>query len=178
MFYTLPASMRPVSISALASPGSELDASHPFAFYESGLPYVKVRASVDQAQRTAVADKVTILAAGGKKAAGVVRHISDFQQDVTVSGRPPGRDISIDFEPGGEISAGESVSVQFGNVQAPELAVPTLSVRSDAGGDFVLKRIDSEPFARVAVVVIRNANGWSAVRSGDLKLGDELLVSQ
>jgi hypothetical protein len=175
-FFTLASVLGPPTVVSIASPAAELDAEHPFAVLGVGLPYVSVRASVSEAARITLGEPVSIEGSSGKSTTGSVTAIGDFQQTATKSGRPPGRDVRIDMGHGASPAAGDSVSVLFGSKQTPDTAVPTLAVRSDSSGDFVLSQVGSH-LARVNVIVIRNADGWTAVKSEKLRPGDEVLVS-
>jgi hypothetical protein len=177
-FYTFPKGLGDVSLVSIAPLGSQLGESHPFAVLGFGTPYVTVRASVGEALQITPKERVTIDGVGGKSATGVVTEVGSFQQSSTNAGRPPGRDIRITLDAGSDLSIGESVSVLFGTKAMPDTAVPTLAIRSDASGDFVMKRAGAGPTMRVGVTVIRNADGWSAIRSEELKPGDEVLVSE
>ena len=176
-FYSLPTSRGALSLVSTASVGSELDESHPFAVLGFGAAYVSVRASVGQTLQVKVNDPVTIDGVGGRSANAVVSAIGNFQSSATTAGRPPGHDIRIDLDPIGDLAPGETVSVSFGTKVTPDTAVPTLAIRSDANGDFVMKRAKARPASRTEVIVVRNADGWTAVLSKGLSPGDEVLVS-
>jgi hypothetical protein len=177
-FYTVPTSLGALSLISIAPAGSSVDSDHPFAVLGTGSPYVSVRASVSEAEQIKQNDKVSITGSGGKKGTGTVAKISEFQSSPTSGGRPPGRDIQINLDAGGNLKAGDAVAVLFGTESKPDMAVPTIAIRSDSGGDYVIKRSQSTTPARTPVVVQRNADGWTAIKAEGLAVGDQVLVSQ
>lgn len=175
-FYSM-AQAGPLRLASIASVGSRLGPDIPFASIGAGAPYVSVRASVAEAGQIAVGSEVTIQRSGNANAAGVVAAIGEFESAGTDSGRPPGRDIRVDVPVDAALAPGEPVSVLFGAEGEPELAVPTLAVRSDIDGEYVLKEAAEAKTERIAVEVLRNAQGWSAVDAPELGVGDRVLVS-
>lgn len=176
--YTVPASLGALTLVSVAPAGASVDNDHPFAVLGTGSPYVSIRASVSEAEQIKQNDKVALTGSGGKKGTGTVTGIGDFQASPTSSGRPPGRDVRISLDPGGSLTAGDAVSVLFGAESKPDMAVPTLAIRSDSTGDYVIKRSGSGTPARTPITVQKNADGWSAIKADSLKIGDEVLVSQ
>jgi hypothetical protein len=177
-FYTIAANQGTPTLVSMGAVGAVLDSTHPFAVLGLGAPFVMVRASVSEAEQIKLSEKVAIEQSNGHSVNGSVTSISEFRSAATQSGRPPGRDIRIDFNPGSIIATGAAVSVIFGDTAPRQTAVPTLAIRSDASGDFVIARIrGSSAPKRIAVSIIRNADGWSAVSSKELQPGESVLVS-
>lgn len=176
-FYSVPQAdqLRLVTIAAV---GSRLGTDTPFAILGSGAPYVLARASVSEASQIITGSPVTVQRSGQDEAQGVVSDIGDFESKGTEAGRPPGRDIIITVPAGTAVTPGEPVSIIFGVAGEPQLAVPTLAIRSDSQGDYVLVDEAADPkTVRVAVDVIRNAQGWTAIDTEELIVGDHVRIS-
>lgn len=114
--------------------------------------------------------------------AGSIASIGPFAE--ASEGRSPGRDVivSSDDPTFAGLTAGLSVTVlpQARNEQT--LAVPTVAIRQDAQGSFVLvpdAEDDSNgiPDARrVPVTVNYSGNGWTAIAGESLAVGAEVIV--
>ena len=177
-FYTLRADLGVPTVLSTSTPGTELDGTHPLATLGVGTPYVSLRASVVEATDMTDGQAVTIDLADGNSVSGSVSAISAFQATATDGGRPPGRDIRISASDTAKLSPGATVSVLFGEKVPPQLSVPTLAVRSDSSGDYVLTKTRGGKLKRVDITVERNADGWSAVKAQTLSAGDAVLVSE
>lgn len=177
-FASLPPSDGPPVVRTIAKVGSLLDSNATFAEIGTGVSFAKVRASVSEADRITVGSKARIQAAGSTAETGVVTAIGEFQSERTTDGRPPGKDIRISLPKDTRLMPGQVASVLFGAESKPSTAVPTLAIRSDSSGEYVLRRTAGEKPERVPVVVLRNANGWTALDVKALNVGDEVLVSQ
>jgi len=176
-FTSLPSSEDPPTVRTVAGIGTVLEPDTPLAQLSLGSSFVSVRASVSEADQITVGDEVSVQVPGGSVETGVVAAIGNFQPQGNEAGRPPGRDIRVELPEDSSLAAGQSASVLFGAASEPVTAVPTLAVRSDANGEYVLRRTTDKETQRVPVVVMRNANGWTALDAEELSVGDEVLVS-
>ncbi|MDJ0336748.1 hypothetical protein [Cryobacterium sp. PH31-O1] len=176
-FVSLPSSDEPPLVRTIAGVGTLLDSNTPLATLSIGRGFVSVRASVSEADHIVQGSEASVQGADGATTKGTVTSIGDFQASGTVAGRPPGRDIRIDLPEDDPLASGASVAVLFGVAGELVTAVPTLAIRSDSGGDYVLRRADNSTAERVTVTILRNANGWSAVDSALLAVGDDVTVS-
>lgn len=176
-FVSLPASGEPVTLRAIASVGTLLDPSTPFAELGVGRSFVAVRASVSEASRIVEGGEAVVQSTGGTSVIGTVTAIGEFQPNGTDDGRPPGRDVRVDLPDDNTLASGAAVTALFGTEAEAETAVPTLAVRSDASGNYVLRRSSGGGTERARITVIGNADGWTALNSSDLQVGDEVLVS-
>lgn len=79
----------------------------------------------------------------------------------------------------GSLDLGSLVVVKAAGVDEQALAVPVISIREDAQGQYVVKRAsdEAEVDQRVPVEVTRNGEGWAAIVDGTLQVGDQVLVS-
>ncbi|WP_165069014.1 efflux RND transporter periplasmic adaptor subunit [Marisediminicola senii] len=175
-FRTFPAQLGSLSLLSLSNVGTVLSDDIPFAVLGYGAPYVQVRASVGQASEIKPDDEVALEGSNGVSSPSTVLSVSQFQAAATEDGRPPGYDVRIAVDPASEVEPGETVSVTFGSATEPQMSVPTLAVRSDSGGDFVMKRAEGASI-RADIDIVRMADGWSAIESEALIVGDEVLVS-
>ena len=172
---SLPKTEEALAIQKTAGIGTEVNADVPLITLSLGESFMSVRASVREADQVAIGDEVTIQAAGGSTERGIVTSIGPFQNQGTDGGRPPGRDVRIALPQESELAPGQAASVLFGSEPEPVMAVPTIAIRSDASGDYVLL---AEGATRAAVSVLRNADGWSAIDSSGVVVGDQILVSR
>lgn len=176
-FVSLPSSDGPPLVRAVAGVGTLLDSNTPLATLSIGRGFVSVRASVSEADHIVQGSVASVQGADGTSSKGTVTSIGEFQSSGTVVGRPPGRDIRIDLPEDDPLASGASVAVLFGVEGDLATAVPTLAIRSDTAGDYVLRRADQGTAERVPVTILQNANGWSAVDSATLTVGDDVMVS-
>lgn len=164
-------------LASITPVGSRLGPDTPFASLGTGAPYINVRASVSEAGQIALGSEVTVQRSGNASVAGVVASIGEFESAGTDSGRPPGRDIHVDVPVEAALAPGEPVSVVFGAEGEPLLAVPTLAIRSDVQGEYILKDAMGTETERISVEVLRNAQGWTAIDTPELRVGDRVLVA-
>ncbi|PQZ93889.1 hypothetical protein CQ018_09630 [Arthrobacter sp. MYb227] len=176
-FVSLPAEKSTSVVRTIAQIGTELSDDTPFAQLGFGASFVNVRASVSEADKIKLKEQTTVQTPGDIALTGKVVAISDFQSEGTTAGRPPGRDIRIELPKESELISGQIASVLFGAKTEPEKAVPTIAIRSDAAGDYVMRRAGNSQAERVDVTVTRNASGWTAINVKELEIGDEVLVS-
>lgn len=174
-FYSAPMHAA-ATITSIAPVGTVLDDARPLAELGTGVPYVEVRASVIEADQIVVGDTVLVQPSGGEPASGSVAMIGDFEAEDTGAGRPPGKDIRVEFVPGEAPAAGQPVTLLFGEAEDPSLAVPTIALRSDARGSYVM-RASTDGLVRAEVTTLQSANGWTAVVSAGLSVGDRVLVA-
>lgn len=165
------------TVRTIAKVGAELNDEAPFVHLGFGTSFVTVRASVSEADKIKLKDQVSVQAPGDTELLGEVATISEFKPEGTTAGRPPGRDIRIQLPEESKLLPGQVAAVLFG--AKPELgkAVPTLAIRSDARGDYVMRRTGTSEAERVDVTITRNANGWTGVNATELNIGDKVLVS-
>lgn len=176
-FASLPRTAEPPVMRTIAPVGSLMEPGASFAELSLGSSFVSVRASVSEAYQISVNGKASVQVAGGAAEDATVSFVGPFQPKATDAGRPPGKDIRIQMSEDTRLLPGQFASVLFGSATQPSPAVPTLAIRSDSGGEYVLRKAKDGQSDRVAVLVVRNANGWTAIESDDLKTGDEVLVS-
>lgn len=176
-FVSLPLSAQQPVVRTVAPAGALLEQGASFAEISLGTSFVTVRASVSEAAQIKVDGKASVQVAGGAVEEGSVSSVGPFQSKATDAGRPPGNDVRIQLPKDTKLLPGQLASVLFGSATQPVPAVPTLAIRSDSGGEFVLRKGKDGESDRVGVVVVRNANGWTAIESADLHTGDEVLVS-
>ena len=175
--YTISTRFGSVALVHVAGVGEEVTPERPFATIGVGTPHVTVRASVVESERMATGQDAT-LQSGDTTEKGKITDIGAFQETATESGRPPGKDVTVQLPSGTKLASGSNVSILFGAEAKPSSAVPTVAVKSDAGGDFVLKRGAGGETERADVKVERNANGWTAIESDELSNRDRVLVSR
>ncbi|WP_181364979.1 hypothetical protein [Arthrobacter sp. HMWF013] len=176
-FASLPPTDGTPVVRTIPAVGSLLEPDAPFAELSLGSSFVSLRASVRESDQITVGDGVSVQVPGGVMEPAVIAAVGEFQSQGTAAGRPPGKDIRIELPQETKLAAGQLVSVLFGSATEPVTAVPTLAIRSDVDGEYVLRRDAKEEKERIPIVVLRNANGWTALESDELSLGDEVLVS-
>lgn len=176
-FVSLPPADEPPVVNTVPELGTLLDPDTPFVELSLGNSFVSVRASVSEMDQITVGRDAVIQSAGGPVETGVVTVVGDFQSQGTESGRPPGRDIRVELPEDSALTAGQFASVLFGSESEPVTAVPTLAIRSDSNGEYVLRRAAGDELERVPIVILRHANGWTALNSDKLSVGDDVLMS-
>ncbi len=171
----LPITTQQLTVQQRAVMGTEISESNPLVTFSLGSEYVSVRASVREADQIANDSPVVVSSTDGVSLNATVSSIGEFQSQSTSAGRPPGRDVRIELPREADLSPGETISVLFGSEAQPVKAVPTIAIRSDAAGDYVLLGAQR---TRTDVTVDRNANGWTAITSDQVSIGDQVLVSE
>lgn len=176
-FASLPPLNEPPVIHQIAGVGTVLEPEAAFAELSVGSNFVNVRASVREAEHITVGDEASVQGSGEDAEIGTVVAVGEYRAQPDETGRPPGRDIRVDLPEDSTLRAGQSAAVLFGSITEPTIAVPTLAVRSDATGTYMLRRMANGGEERVPITVLRNSDGWTAVDSDDLSVGDEVSVS-
>ncbi|MGO3885007.1 MAG: hypothetical protein ACTJHU_01810 [Mycetocola sp.] len=127
-------------------------------------------------------DQTVTISADGQQLNGTVTRVGEFAE--ASEGKPPGRDITAgsDDDRFAELAAGLSVTITPEGQHATSTAVPTVALRHDADGDFVLivegddPETDLAPPRRVGVTVDYAGNGWTALAGGAVKPGMTVVV--
>jgi hypothetical protein len=172
----IPPSTYPIVVRQIASVGATLSAEEPLALIGADLRRIEMRVDVIEVESIEVGAAVSI-SAGAGDLEGVVASISEFQTALE-DGMLPGFDVVVEVsDPLSALSAGQSVTVDFTAEQPePGLAVPTVGIRSDRDGQYVL-RVDGEETSRVDVSVLVQQDGWSQVSADALEAGDLIRLS-
>ncbi|GAA2563824.1 hypothetical protein HD598_000025 [Neomicrococcus aestuarii] len=163
-------------VRSIAAVGEDLSDNLSLATVSRGSAYVAVRATVREADKLKVGTSAKIQSDNLKPLVGKITAISPFREADAAGGKPPGRDITIGIPDESTIASGTPVSVIFGDVGTVAIAVPTVAVRTDAAGSYVLQKRDTGN-VRVNVSQKQSADGWTSIDSDVLEIGDHVLVS-
>ncbi|NQX15353.1 hypothetical protein [Rathayibacter sp. VKM Ac-2857] len=179
------------SFVALASAEATVTGALPLgATVTSEAPLVTVRTSPNTVSFRADAVSAATLTDGQevsvqadtRQLAGTITAIGEFVE--ASDGKAPGRDVTVtSADPAfAGLSPGLSVTVLPEAEHEESLAVPTVALRQDAEGTFVLVPADAEAGAehpeprRVPVTVDYSGNGWTAIAGDVLAPGSEVIL--
>lgn len=164
------------TLASIAEVGQVLSEETPLATVASGLPYAEVRATVREADQIDVGAVVKVETSNAQEFSGRVEAVSEFREADVEAGQPPGRDIRLEFDDGDSPAPGAPITAVFGEASAPRLAVPTIAVRSDSAGTYLMMQRDDR-VVRVDAVQLGSSAGWTAIRSSEIGVGDRVMVS-
>lgn len=138
--------------------------------------YVEFIADTTQAAKLSVGKELTIRL-GADEAKAKITAIDAFKDGVDgqKSGRPV-RLVPTDPSVSQLLTENLSLTVLSDGGASAEVAVPLSAIRQDASGLYVEKRSDKTTTLRTPVSVVKSGGGYAAV-SGDVRAGDEVLVS-
>ncbi len=177
----LPAGARTVVTAAAV--GQTINEGTPIVSVETREPYVESSVELAQANKLKVGDRVTLRTSTGS-VEGTISAIGELQSDAARGAAKPVRFRADDPS---KLTPGQSASVTSRGDTTTTLAVPTVAVRQDAQGTYVLVEKNGSSTAspvagqkpeseRIDVEVLRTASGYAAV-AGNLSKGQKVLLS-
>ncbi|QHF23377.1 hypothetical protein GTU73_04715 [Rathayibacter sp. VKM Ac-2804] len=161
--------------------GATVTAEAPLVRVRTSPNVVSFRADAVSAATLTDGQEVSIQA-DTRQLAGTISAIGEFVE--ASDGKAPGRDVTVvSADPAfAGLSPGLSVTVLPQAPHEESLAVPTVALRQDAEGTFVLVPADAEAGAeqpeprRVPVTVDYSGNGWTAIAGDVLAPGSEVIL--
>lgn len=161
--------------------GATVTGDAPMATVQISANLVSFRADAVLAAELSAGQEVSVQAQA-TQLAGTIATIGEFSE--ASEGKPPGRDVAVtSADPAfADLKAGLSVTVLPHAPQEKSLAVPTVAIRQDTEGHYVLipgaadTGSQKPPSRRVPVTVGPSGNGWTAISSDVLKPGTEVVV--
>jgi peptidoglycan hydrolase-like protein with peptidoglycan-binding domain len=163
--------------------GATVTAEAPLVRVRTSPNTVSFRADAVSAATLTDGQEVSIQA-DTRQLAGTITAVGEFVE--ASDGKAPGRDVTVvSADPAfAGLSPGLSVTVLPEAEHEESLAVPTVALRQDAEGTFVLVPDDGEADAgaeqpeprRVPVTVDYSGNGWTAIAGDVLPPGSEVIL--
>lgn len=161
--------------------GATVTSEAPLVTVRTSPNTVSFRADAVSAATLTVGQEVSVQA-DTRQLAGTITTIGEFVE--ASDGKAPGRDVTVaSADPAfAGLSPGLSVTVLPQAPHEESLAVPTVALRQDAEGTFVLVPDGAEAGAeqptprRVPVTVDYSGNGWTAIAGDVLAPGSEVIL--
>lgn len=161
--------------------GTPLGADSPLATVQTSPNIVSFRADAVRSAELTVGQEVEIQA-GDSRLAGEITTIGEFAE--AAEGKTPGRDIAVTSPDPlfAGLTPGLSVTVLPQDRHEESLAVPTIALRRDAEGSYLLTpggdsdTADTPGSRRIPVTVRYSGNGWTAISAENLRAGTEVAL--